>query len=91
MRGAFGGAKPGGYYQHFADEIAVDPEGPEGSTHRVIRGGSWGNVAGLCRAAFRRRSEPGFRYGFLGFRVAAVPLSPAQSSPSPASGAGSVG
>lgn len=37
---------------------------------RVVRGGSWGVNAGLCRAAFRDGSLPFFRYDDLGFRVA---------------------
>ena len=48
-------------------EQALPPGHP-----RVIRGGSWGNVAQGCRAAVRSRFEPGSRYVGLGFRPAAV-------------------
>lgn len=47
-------------------------ERPE-ATNRVIRGGSWRNDAGNCRAANRNRNEPEDRNENLGFRVAAAP------------------
>jgi formylglycine-generating enzyme required for sulfatase activity len=40
-----------------------------GSSRRVNRGGSWNDVAGLLRVAFRDYYYPGDRDGFLGFRV----------------------
>jgi formylglycine-generating enzyme required for sulfatase activity len=41
----------------------------EKDTPRVIRGGGWGGVAGVCRSAFRDVNSPGNRWGILGFRV----------------------
>ena len=38
---------------------------------RVIRGGSWGNPSGGCRAAIRINRSPDYRFGFRGFRVCA--------------------
>ena len=46
-----------------------DPEGPGGGSNRVLRGGSWNNLARSCRAAFRIRHEPGFRRASNGFRL----------------------
>ncbi len=43
-----------------------DPEGSD----RVIRGGSWNSDARFCRAAFRIRNVPSFRWYNLGFRLA---------------------
>jgi formylglycine-generating enzyme required for sulfatase activity len=40
------------------------------SAHRVIRGGSWHNVARGVRAAYRDRVEPSARGSALGFRCA---------------------
>jgi len=38
---------------------------------RVVRGGSWINLAWYCRAAYRFWFVPGNRRYFLGFRLAA--------------------
>ena len=43
------------------------------ATHRVFRGGSWADGAESCRSAYRDAVGPAYRYGYLGFRVAAVP------------------
>jgi formylglycine-generating enzyme required for sulfatase activity len=44
--------------------------------YRVNRGGSWYDVASLCRLPFRSIAEPDFRHGGLGFRVARIPVAP---------------
>ena len=49
-----------------------DPTGPSSGSDRVYRGGSWINNAGYCRSANRRRYSPGFRFNYLGFRIALV-------------------
>lgn len=40
---------------------------------RAGRGGSWGSVPRLVRAAARGRDDPARRYSALGFRVASTP------------------
>lgn len=49
----------------------TDPEGPAepppGSL-RVLRGGSFGNIPGLCRSALRNAASPDFPYDSVGFR-----------------------
>ncbi len=56
-------------------EWCADDETPSReATHRVDRGGSWADDAGYCRSACRVAFEPAYRLEFLGFRVAAVPL-----------------
>jgi formylglycine-generating enzyme required for sulfatase activity len=45
-----------------------------GASFRVIRGGSWFYVAGLCRAADRDARAPDHRDFNLGFRPARVPV-----------------
>ncbi len=57
-----------------AGTAAVDPAvGAAGAAaagaYRVIRGGSWGNGAGDCRAAGRGHIVPGGRSDILGFRL----------------------
>ncbi len=39
------------------------------STKRVVRGGSWLDLAGDCRSAVRGRRAPGNHYDVIGFRV----------------------
>jgi formylglycine-generating enzyme required for sulfatase activity len=51
----------------------TDPSGPSSGVYRVYRGGSWGGLAARCRAAYRLRYSPDFRYYYLGFRPALVP------------------
>jgi hypothetical protein len=51
---------------------------------RVYRGGGYFHYSDNCRAADRGRGEPTFRGADLGFRVAAVPFSPASESASQA-------
>ena len=52
-----------------------DPVVLSKGSFRVIRGGSWGLGASICRSALRFRFTPDYRYSSLGFRVAAVPSS----------------
>jgi formylglycine-generating enzyme required for sulfatase activity len=40
---------------------------------RVLRGGSWYNVAADCRSADRGIDAPGYRSDLIGFRLALVP------------------
>ncbi len=45
-----------------------DPEGPAGSS-RLLRGGGWGDLAGLCRSARRGDIAPATRNIIFGFRL----------------------
>jgi formylglycine-generating enzyme required for sulfatase activity len=40
---------------------------------RLLRGGSWYYLPGLCRSAFRSRPQPGFVSSALGLRVVCLP------------------
>ena len=42
-----------------------------GDSNRVRRGGSWYNISGGCTASNRGSNSPGYRYCYLGFRLAA--------------------
>jgi len=57
------------YYKQIAAKAAVDPAGPTRGSLRVLRGGSWYDVASCCRASYRFWFEPGLRYYCLGFRL----------------------
>jgi formylglycine-generating enzyme required for sulfatase activity len=39
------------------------------SERRILRGGSWGGDPRYCRSAYRADIEPGYDYGYYGFRV----------------------
>jgi formylglycine-generating enzyme required for sulfatase activity len=60
------------WYRRYFSGDQVDPSGPASGSERVLRGGSWGNLAGSSRSAFRLRWHPGncSRYRFFGFRLA---------------------
>ena len=55
------------YYRRSPSE---NPSGPETGSDRVVRGGSWRDVAGYCRSAYRNWGDPGLRLDGLGFRLA---------------------
>ncbi|MBK8979850.1 MAG: SUMF1/EgtB/PvdO family nonheme iron enzyme [Planctomycetes bacterium] len=65
----------------YADVLAGgrDPQGPERGSVRVLRGGSFGNVADVCRSAVRNGFLPGVRgvvFVDYGFRVCFGPPLP---------------
>ena len=55
-------------YKKAPDDGWAWVDNPRGS-YRVVRGGSWGNVARSCRSARRFNGAPGIRYNDLGFRL----------------------
>ena len=59
----------------------MDPQGPATGTARVVRGGSWHDVAGQCRSAFRLNyGLPGDRVYDFGFRVVLASNNPCLSN-----------
>jgi len=55
---------------YYKNSPAENPTGPTSGTYRVCRGGSWLNFAVICRVAFRLNDAPGYRFSYLGFRLA---------------------
>ena len=53
--------------------IVENPTGPANGSYRVLRGGYWSGSAQYCRSADRFRGGPGFRSGYVGFRLLFVP------------------
>ena len=49
----------------------LNPQGPDTGELRVVRGGSWLNVAEGVRAGFRARNDPWIRHDLYGIRCAA--------------------
>jgi formylglycine-generating enzyme required for sulfatase activity len=67
----------------------TDPTGRASGVNRVFRGGSWIDSARYCRSASRYGGTPDDADNYLGFRLAAVPISsilPEASPPGTASG-----
>ena len=56
------------WYEEYPTGIVTDPMGPSSGSLRVLRGGSWINVAGNVRPALRFWFGPGNRSDNLGFR-----------------------
>ncbi len=59
----------GDWYGAYPSGAVTDPGGSESGSLRVDRGGGWGGYAGSVRSASRRHRSPGFRGGFIGFRL----------------------
>jgi formylglycine-generating enzyme required for sulfatase activity len=60
------------WYVGWLGTVAVtDPLGPESTSDslRVLRGGSWLNLASVCRSAFRNSNVPSTRSNNVGFRL----------------------
>ena len=55
------------YYENSPEK---NPAGPDSGSYRVIRGGSWYDVAVDCRVAYRVSYIPDRRYVDVGFRPA---------------------
>lgn len=48
---------------------AIDPTGPDAPDDRMMRGGSWRDIAIDCRADTRVRTNPLFLSNEIGFRI----------------------
>jgi formylglycine-generating enzyme required for sulfatase activity len=57
-------------YGSYSSSAQTDPRGPSSGSERVLRGGSWGNLAQDVRAANRNRFGPDGWNVTCGFRVA---------------------
>ncbi|MBC8315696.1 MAG: PEGA domain-containing protein [Bacteroidetes bacterium] len=54
------------YYRNSPER---NPQGPSNGSLRVLRGGSWFNIARYCRVAYRLRHFPDRSSNYLGFRL----------------------
>ena len=61
------------WYGDYRDYDTENPTGASSGSYRVLRGGSWYDVARSCRISNRNYNSPGNRYNHNGFRVVLVP------------------
>jgi formylglycine-generating enzyme required for sulfatase activity len=54
----------------------IDKDDELSDTRRLLRGGSWINLAGNCRSAYRFFIQPGYASNYVGFRVVCLPQGP---------------
>jgi formylglycine-generating enzyme required for sulfatase activity len=59
------------WHSPYTSKEATDPSGPETGDARVHRGGAWCFGGWVCQSPLRSWFEPTYRFGSLGFRVAA--------------------
>jgi formylglycine-generating enzyme required for sulfatase activity len=57
----------------YPPDASTDPQGPNGGSIRVLRGGCWDRDAARCRSAFRYSNDPSIHTGYYGFRLALSP------------------
>ena len=58
------------WYDSYSNEAQTNPMGPSSGSYRVLRSGSWGYNAGLCRVSFRLNDTPTNANYDLGLRLA---------------------
>jgi formylglycine-generating enzyme required for sulfatase activity len=61
------------WFGSYASSPVTDPVGSTTGSNRVLRGGYWNNSARNCRSACRSYAGPGYRDGYVGFRVVFYP------------------
>ena len=57
------------WYGDYSSATKTNPKGATTGSRRVLRGGSWLNIAGYCRSSYRYNNSPDYRYSHLGFRL----------------------
>ncbi|MFZ5564631.1 MAG: formylglycine-generating enzyme family protein [Thermodesulfobacteriota bacterium] len=62
-----------GPYPNYKVEDPVGTPARKSDSYRVYRGGSWYSSARYCRAAYRGKEEPDYKYHNLGFRLVKNP------------------
>ena len=58
------------WYGSYSSGSQTNPTGPSSGSDRVLRGGSWLSLAWGCRVSLRDYDAPGYRYFYLGLRLA---------------------
>jgi formylglycine-generating enzyme required for sulfatase activity len=58
------------WYGGYSSSAQTNPQGPSSGSYRVLRGGSWFNIARDCRVSGRYSYYPSDRYSYFGLRLA---------------------
>ncbi|GMU90621.1 MAG: hypothetical protein AMXMBFR49_28260 [Chlorobiota bacterium] len=58
------------WHGNYGSSAQTNPRGPHSGSCRVVRGGSWDNLARSCRVASRIHLTPDYQSNIVGFRVA---------------------
>lgn len=61
------------WYGSYSSSEQSNPTGAGSGQYRVLRGGSWGINAGVCRVSYRYNVTPSGRGNSCGFRVVCLP------------------
>jgi formylglycine-generating enzyme required for sulfatase activity len=61
------------WYNFYSSDAQTNPTGPEWSSYRVFRGGSWSYITGSLRSSSRSYDVSSSAYTDVGFRVARNP------------------
>ena len=57
------------WYGSYSSSAQTNPTGPSSGSDRVLRGGSWGDNARICRSSFRFNYTPSIRSYYIGLRL----------------------
>ena len=60
------------WYGDYPNSSQVNPKGPSGGEHRVMRGGNWYRKPVHCRVSSRNHSKPSYTNRCLGFRLVLI-------------------
>ena len=60
-------------YGGYSAGAQTNPQRPSSGSYRVLRGGSWDNIARFCRVSYRYYDAPGHSYYSRGLRLVLVP------------------
>jgi formylglycine-generating enzyme required for sulfatase activity len=58
-------------YSSYPGKTVADPKGGSTGFFRIVRGGSWYNLAIFCENTHREKYVAGARFDYIGFRLAA--------------------
>ncbi|MBO7567053.1 MAG: formylglycine-generating enzyme family protein [Bacteroidales bacterium] len=61
------------WYGNYTSSTQTNPQGVSSGSCRVLRGGSWYDLAFYCRVSYRSSRNPDYRINYNGFRLVLLP------------------